>query len=158
MSSYSIDKVKILLEHQISTVGLRDEEKKAMNFIKPEELKEILKIEFSDELGVAGSTVRLEREALVLKGIHDHLKNYGTDISWTSSNAWAASFSRMNERVNVLAGEMQNIVGVGGGVIVQKEIDRVMKKIMPKPQNQSANINHVRAANPVHQNRGGQRR
>jgi hypothetical protein len=49
-----------------------------MNFLKPNDLREVLKIEFSAELGEAGSTIRLEREALVLKAVHDHLKTYGT--------------------------------------------------------------------------------
>ena len=45
-----------------------------MNFLKPNDLREVLKIEFSAELGEAGSTIRLERESLVLKAIYDHLK------------------------------------------------------------------------------------
>ena len=73
-----------------------------MNFLTPEDLREILKIEFSAELGEAGSTIRVEREALVLKAVHDHLKTYDTDQSWTNPNAWAASLSRMNSRVNAL--------------------------------------------------------
>ena len=82
VKGYRVNAVKILFEHQISTVGLRSSEKKAMNFLTPEDLREILKIEFSAELGEAGSTIRVEREALVLKAVHDHLKTYDTDQSW----------------------------------------------------------------------------
>ncbi len=153
-----VDAIKILFEHQISTVGLRGSEKKAMNFLTPEDLREILKIEFSAELGEAGSTIRVEREALVLKAVHDHLKTYDTDQSWTNPNAWAASLSRMNSRVNALMGEMQDIGGIAGGVIVQREIDKVMEKIMPKSQDQSATRNNVRIANPLHQNQHAHRR
>ena len=37
-----VDAIKMLFEHQISTVGLRGSEKKAMNFLTPEDLREIL--------------------------------------------------------------------------------------------------------------------
>ena len=69
-----VDVIKTLLEYQVSTLGLRGDEKEAIKFLKPENLREILKIKFSPELGEAGSTIRLERESLVLKAIYDHLK------------------------------------------------------------------------------------
>jgi hypothetical protein len=156
VKGYRVNAVKILFEHQISTIGLRGDEKEAMNFLKLAELREILNIEFSDELGEANSEIRAERESLVLKSIHDHLKTYGTDQSWTSPKAWAASLSRMNSRVNALIGEMQDIGGIVGGVIVQKEIDKVMKQIMPKPQDQSAAIDNARIAPQGHQNQNVQ--
>ena len=74
VKGYRVNAVKILFEHQISTIGLRGDEKEAIKFLKPENLREILKIKFSPELGEAGSTIRLERESLVLKAIYDHLK------------------------------------------------------------------------------------
>ena len=58
----------------------------------------------------------------------------------------------MNSRVNALMGEMQDIGGIAGGVIVQREIDKVMEKIMPKSQDQSVTRNNARIANPIHQN------
>ena len=78
------------------------------------------------------------------------------DQSWTNPKAWAASLSRMNSRVNALIGEMQDIGGIVGGVIVQKEIDKVMKQIMPKPQDQSAAIDNARMAPQGHQNQNVQ--
>ena len=129
-----------------------------MNFLKPNDLREVLKIEFSAELGEAGSTIRLEREALVLKAVHDHLKTYGTDQSWTNPKAWAASLSRINSRVNALMGETQDIGGVAGGIIVQREIDKVMEKIMPKPQEQLTAIDNVRITNPIRQTKNAHRR
>ena len=158
VKGYRVNAVKILFEHQISTIGLRGDEKEAMNFLKPAELREILNIEFSDELGEANSEIRAERESLVLKSIHDHLKTYGTDQSWTSPKAWAASLSRMNSRVNALMGETQDIGGVAGGIIVQREIDKVMEKIMPKPQEQLTAIDNVRITNPIRQTQNAHRR
>jgi ankyrin repeat protein len=61
-----VKEIKELFRHQITTVGIRGNEKKAISFLKPEELQEILEIEFSDELGKANSAVRIERETLVL--------------------------------------------------------------------------------------------
>jgi ankyrin repeat protein len=156
--SKNADLIKILVKRQISAVGLRGDEKKAMNFLKPEDLREILKIKFSDELGEVGSAIRLERETLVLNAIHNHLKIYGTDQSWTSPNAWAASFSRVNARVNALMGEMQDIERIAGGVIVQKEIDRIIQKIMPKPQSQLTTRDHTVRANPIYQSQNEHRR
>ena len=55
-------------------------------------------------------------------------------------------------------GEMQDVGGIAGGVIVQREIDKVMEKIMPKSRDQSATRNNVRIANPIHQNQNAHRR
>jgi ankyrin repeat protein len=149
----NVKEIKVLLQHQINIVGLRGNEKKAISFLKPEELQEILKIEFSDELGKANSTIRIERETLVLNAIYDYLKTYGTDISWKSPNAWAGSLNRISDKVNALMGEMQDIGGIAGGVIVQREIDKVIREIIPKPQDQLVDTEgYSREVNSVQQN------
>jgi hypothetical protein len=153
-----VKEIKELFRHQITTVGIRGNEKKAISFLKPEELQEILEIEFSDELGKANSAVRIERETLVLNAIYDYLKAYGTDTSWKSPSAWVGSLNRISDRVTALMGEMQDIGGIAGGVIVQREIDSVMKQIMPKFQDQLTVIDHSKRYIQAHQNQNEQRR
>ena len=153
-----VKEIKELFRHQITTVGIRGNEKKAISFLKPEELQEILEIEFSDELGKANSAVRIERETLVLNAIYDYLKAYGTDTSWKSPSAWVGSLNRISDRVNALMGEMQDIGGIAGGVIVQREIDKVMEKIMPKSQDQSTARNYVGRINLIQQSQNMHRR
>ena len=153
-----VKEIKELFRHQITTVGIRGNEKKAISFLKPEELQEILEIEFSDELGKANSAVRIERETLVLNAIYDYLKAYGTDTSWKSPSAWVGSLNRISDRVNALMGEIQDIGGIAGGVIVQREIDKVMEKIMPKSQDQSTARNYVGRINLIQQSQNMHRR
>lgn len=151
-----VDLVKILLEHQVSTVGLKGDEKEIVKCLNPEDLREVLKIQFSDELGEANSSIRLERENLVLKGVYNYLKTYGTDKSWISHNAWAGSLNRMHSRVNALMDEMDGMERVAGGVVVQREIDRIMEGIMSKLQDQPVR-NYIGKANSV-QNQNMNRR
>jgi ankyrin repeat protein len=149
-----VDVIKTLLEYQVSTLGLRGDEKEAIKFLKPENLREILKIKFSPELGEAGSTIRLERESLVLKAIYDHLKT--NDIN--NPKAGSVSLNIMTNRVNVLSDEIGSAEGIAGSIIVQREIDKVMKQIMPKSRGQSAVIDHSKRYVQAHQNQNEHRR
>ena len=68
------------------------------------------------------------------------------------------SLNRISDKVNALMGEMQDIGGIAGGVIVQREIDKVMKQIMPKSLGQSAVIDHSKRYVQAHQNQNEHRR
>jgi ankyrin repeat protein len=79
MEKSQANAIKVLLKHQINTVGLRGNDKEALKFLKPDDLREILKIKFTDGLGEVNGPIRLERESLILKAIYEYLKIYGTD-------------------------------------------------------------------------------
>ena len=68
------------------------------------------------------------------------------------------SLNRISDKVNGLMGEMQDVGGIAGGVIVQREIDKVMEKIMPKSQDQSTARNYVGRINLIQQSQNMHRR
>lgn len=131
MEKSQANAIKVLLKHQINTVGLRGNDKEALKFLKPDDLREILKIKFTDGLGEVNGPIRLERESLILKAIYEYLKIYGTDEK---------GLVVMTDQINALTRECNDIGKIAEAILIQQEINRVIREIMPRSQDQSVTI------------------